>query len=500
MSALLDYCVPARRREKRRLQGLQERLDSRWGDLAITAPTEGGWNNVARIESEDHLDAPHEVTPVKTDRKPSANTTTKSNVIPKSRQHVATTLDSKQDNSRQQPVMKLAIPMPWVKKSHHRSSSLTEPTTLGEIKTDVPTVSRSQAASPVVTYKPASEAYRKELEQNLGGVANDSTKSPTIVYKPASEEYKKALDDMVGIKPPSAPASPPHEDKSPISSPGQMFGLEAVQEAQNGDETYDVPSLINSPTSHKSYDEATNPSTAKSSPQYFSDTSTATSPTTTYASGDVRKSMAELGLAPSPPLRQDGFLQPPSTSPSRATSSTFRESLSSSSGSEGDRRSRGLRDSTMASGTYYAKMADEYRQIAKSVEDEAVVEFAKKALKQSRQAPANSQGQVTTTERPLTLSRKTSPTLPSGPRRELSDDDDGLNARIRGQSSGRPATSAGDRPRATSVGRHEGHTRERIRAASRDRHAGNLSDRKRAMSKDRALPQVLVPAAEDLWG
>lgn len=47
MTAILDYCVPSRRRERQERKeqlALASRVNPRWGDIQITAPSEGGWN------------------------------------------------------------------------------------------------------------------------------------------------------------------------------------------------------------------------------------------------------------------------------------------------------------------------------------------------------------------------------------------------------------------------------------------------------------------------
>src|SRR5271156_2571438 len=48
MTTILDYCVPSRRRERlerKEQQALASRVNPRWGDTQITAPSEGGWNH-----------------------------------------------------------------------------------------------------------------------------------------------------------------------------------------------------------------------------------------------------------------------------------------------------------------------------------------------------------------------------------------------------------------------------------------------------------------------
>src|SRR5271168_4499661 len=60
MTAILDYCVPSRRRERlgrKEQQALASRVNPRWGDTQITAPSEGGWNQPGSF-SEQEKDLP----------------------------------------------------------------------------------------------------------------------------------------------------------------------------------------------------------------------------------------------------------------------------------------------------------------------------------------------------------------------------------------------------------------------------------------------------------
>jgi hypothetical protein len=58
MTAILDYCVPSRRRERqerREQQTLASQVNSRWGDTQITAPSEGGWNQPGSVGEQENL-------------------------------------------------------------------------------------------------------------------------------------------------------------------------------------------------------------------------------------------------------------------------------------------------------------------------------------------------------------------------------------------------------------------------------------------------------------
>jgi hypothetical protein len=60
MTTILDYCIPSRRRERleRKEQlALASRVNPRWGDAQITAPSEGGWNQPGFF-SEQEKDLP----------------------------------------------------------------------------------------------------------------------------------------------------------------------------------------------------------------------------------------------------------------------------------------------------------------------------------------------------------------------------------------------------------------------------------------------------------
>jgi hypothetical protein len=56
MTTILDYCVPSRRRERlerKEQQALASRVNPRWGDTQITAPSEGGWNQLGSFSDQE---------------------------------------------------------------------------------------------------------------------------------------------------------------------------------------------------------------------------------------------------------------------------------------------------------------------------------------------------------------------------------------------------------------------------------------------------------------
>ena len=487
MAAILDTLVPARRREKRRIMALEERLSTRWGDPDISAPISGGWSQLAPTDEETSISQ----SPLSLDSTAQVVTDTQKLGVEK-----------QSDESRQLASMNITIPLPWYssKKNHNRSSSLTQEASSSLARKDQTVAgpnSQKTAAFPApVVWKPASETYNKELE-TLSSLANPTrSTTPAVVFKPASKEYKKALDHMVQ---PSAQTSEDSVSKqettvekhitdraSPSPSQNHMHTETEVHPTQG--EAPDRPNVDNSTTPTPSMSSGTTPDT----------TSTATSPVTE----DIVKDLADIGFSHSPALRQDRWGRSSSYGPSRRIN---RESTSSTSSDGSSILSpKGLYLSTMPSGGYYNNLAEEYKQIAKAMEEAAVAEYGKKLMEKSGQHPGRGRVRGGSLERIPALNRQ------SGRGRSSRDVcyDHSLDkiSELRPTSSKAQTENPGRRNsgirRNMSADRARPESRGRVKNASGERNRGISADGSRTLSKDvaRFPPQELVPKDEELWG
>jgi len=220
MTGILDVCVPSRRRERRRQRQLaKERLHSRFGDLAISAPNQGGWNELAKelnAKSAQAYGSPD------TER-------TLVNGLPELDQDfdgVIVVGDSYalQAEAKERNTITIKIPLPWStkpsKKSLSRSSSTATHTLPIEAKKR-DEANRSPpppSASPPVIYKPFSTHYMQEMAK-LGVCEDPSIRpwnlshsspsqasidsgrthnlSPAItILSPVSEDFAKGVGDI----------------------------------------------------------------------------------------------------------------------------------------------------------------------------------------------------------------------------------------------------------------------------------------------------------------
>ena len=533
MAAILDSLVPARRREKRRIMALEERLHARWGDPSISAPTQGGWTAYK---------------PNAADMPPSKDVSAPSHSALASPDGPRPVREQQPDADRQLASLKLTIPLPWYnsKKSYQRSSSLTQESSQvlhsDQGGTLFDTQDMTTSPTPVV-YKPASQEYRKELDAMVHSANPTRTTSPAILYKPVSEEYKKALDHM---------AIPSTQSKTPFGSTSEDLGTK--QHVTTDEAKYDRP--MRDPTRpHTSHNPETSSDINKSIDESNADTSTASSPSvssntktdtpqtaTSPASEDVVKGMADVGLSPSPRLRQEKFGRSSSYGPSRQR--TYRESTSSSS-SEGSSISSplGLQNATMPSGGYYASLAGEYKQIAKTVEEAAVAEYGRKLFRNSAQPSTNGRTRGGSLERPAALAKDygrnlswerhrdqsleriseghnrekvRTPAFPKDPgqtafkdrHRDPSLDRISETHNHEEEHADRSAQGRSERDRNFPVDRARTGSKERSRNVSQEQVRGKSVESSRALLKERAIseervlfaPQELVPEAEDLWG
>ena len=472
MAALLDSIVPSRRRERRRLLALEERLNTRFGDPSITAPIEGGWNTFRHDREDDediHPSGFAPLSPVVETYQDTLETTTQTDNDDKT--HTAQ-IEQQKESEKQHASLTVTIPLPWRKWSNRASMNHPEPTQAKDTVTSP--VSRSQATSPaVVLYKPASEDYRRQLDRSLSFQAT----SPAVIYKPASEDYKKTLDDLA-TRPTRALTPIPYESLSYEDDQNRHFSTSTASSHPDSE-----AAKLDSPYA----------ASLASSDHVSAESAASTPPADHSIPEDVVKGMADFGLCPSPSLRQ-GVRDRRSASMGAPRSNAYRESVSSSSsgdsGSGGLASPRGLQMATMSSnGGYYSNLSHEYKQIAKTVEQDVVADYRKKAA-----------------TRPST--RKLLQDPASNPAVVLDEHRRGQSLERRKRqpdmaiSVDRAQYPAHDKGRAQSVDRYRTYTKVEPNTFFQDMKRGVSVERprSRAKSKDRCGPQELVPRADELWG
>jgi hypothetical protein len=230
MAAILDRWVPSRRLERKRQQALQERLDTRFGDTHITAPTEGAWNQLGSDVNKDYLPvsvANHALSP---DLPPE-------NLLPESRMSTEKAVeDGAPLKDAHRHNFTITIPLPWSsRKSHTRTPSTANSATMSSTrKEDQPELSpgsfmsspeptpRSLVSSPDPTSKPYLSSPDPNFKSYISSPAttlDSHATSPVAIYKPVSEEYKQQLAEMTGgITRVESPSSLPPE-RAQNSSP-----------------------------------------------------------------------------------------------------------------------------------------------------------------------------------------------------------------------------------------------------------------------------------------
>ena len=192
----------------------------------------------------------------------------------------------------------------------------------------------------------------------------------------------------------------------------------------------------------------------------------------------------------------------------------------------------------MPSGGYYTSLAEEYKQIAKTMEEAAVAEYGRKLLRNSGQFPTHARTRGGSLERPAALAKDYGRNISWERHRDQSLEriSEGHNrdiVRTPAFPKDTGQTAFKDRPRDPSLDRisethnpEEEHTvrpaqrrnmsvdrartgsKERSRNVSTERVRGKSVEssrvllKERAKSKERVLyaPQEMVPKAEELWG
>lgn len=176
MAAILDYCVPSRRRERlerKERQALASGVDSRWGDAQITAPSEGGWNQAG---SPNELEKDDLSTPTMTESGSSANTTPDLSDLYDKSIEAGIVIEAKREDvqlprtKEDKKNITFTITLPWP------SRKASSPTT-----------------STVQSLKPASENTKASGQTSRPSTANSV---PPVVYNPVSDRYIKDLSGV----------------------------------------------------------------------------------------------------------------------------------------------------------------------------------------------------------------------------------------------------------------------------------------------------------------
>jgi hypothetical protein len=205
MTGILDVCVPSRRRERRRQrQQAKELLHSRFGDLAISAPNEGGWNQLGEGQSAKEWTA-KEWTSKEWNAK---EWDTKVAQVHGSPDTERTLVDSSpefdqdfddviivddsyvpQEETEEKNSITIKIPLPWsakpLKRSASQSSTATRALPIEATKRDEGDRAPSPpSASPPVIYKPFTATYIQELAKL--GVSEDPIRSRSLSHSSPS--------------------------------------------------------------------------------------------------------------------------------------------------------------------------------------------------------------------------------------------------------------------------------------------------------------------------
>lgn len=437
MAAILDRCVPARRRERKRQKELTARLDSRWGDTAITAPTMGGWNQPSAVTAPDKEYA----TTVSTRSVSTSDAKSSTNTSPsihngygkfekgKPTFTIQIPYDYARDDTFVEDCLSPFTPSDpeFINRSRGGTDFIGYQTIMEEANDPV---TRPSTSSPAITYKPVSEQYKKELENlcqppsrlpSPHQVRNNGSVDPAVILKPASEEYKKELSQMAnGISRAQSPQSLRSQNTSPAlrlrPSEEYLVDLVSVSRANSPPQPgYQLPSN-NLPLRARSPSDTGKPGSPplgmsrSNSPRSHHNASPIHS---NRVSSDHVGNVSQFGMIPSPTFPEKSFAHmTTSSSASPPHSPKCRDSVSSATSHEtglSATSSRGIgvatisrRDSSSPSpstpplnnnnsnGTYYKTLADEYKLIAKDVEYKTLNEMERKtraeeAAKSSKQ-------------------------------------------------------------------------------------------------------------------
>jgi hypothetical protein len=176
MTTILDYCVPSRRRERlgRKEQlALASRVNPRWGDTQITAPSEGGWNQPGFF-SEQEKDLPGMPGGKGSPQNSSSSVSTtpdlsvlydkaiEAGISIESRPEVAQLPQTKEERKN----ISFTITLPWPSRRVNSPPALSPPIDSPPLRSELAgTNSRPSTAqsSYPTTHIPASDRYVKDL-------------------------------------------------------------------------------------------------------------------------------------------------------------------------------------------------------------------------------------------------------------------------------------------------------------------------------------------------
>lgn len=392
MTAILDFIVPARRREKEiKDKAFREQLNQRWGDTSITPPMQGAWNSpdsgVYNVGKDDKEYGPGFVPGYgmyhgeKTAAKTSLD-------MPNNDSH--SVHERRQHNTKN---LTIQLSIPWPSASRRRlirSNSLpkdqkspafstqkplqhspTSPNTL--VNSTATATTALSAEAPSVRYKPISSEYRKDLANSVteptispsSATTTCSESSPVtppqrdisssvVVYKPASDAFLKEMA-QVGMTP--SPGIPPEQF-------GQLYTV--VKQLPAGP----PKALTNSPDLQPN---STAPSPKiRQQQQRASISSESSHSSRTHASPPLPNTqffnspaLNSTGLNDSDSVKSDRHLR--KRSPSVPTTIQRNSTTPSIPPSTSQQLQPMPSNNPSTQGGYYASLANEYRAIAKGV-------------------------------------------------------------------------------------------------------------------------------------
>ena len=195
MAAILDYCVPSRRRERierKEKRALASHVDSRWGDSHITAPSDGGWNqplSLGQAEKDVVSAAAVKGSPDSQSYSGSSFSTTPDlSLFDDKTIEADINIETKHENvplpqprGEKSNNITFTITLPWPsRKVPSRRASVTQSFTESPPKIEPPSRPSTAHSPPPVVYKPISSRYMQELA-GLGkesGIMNPLAQSP----------------------------------------------------------------------------------------------------------------------------------------------------------------------------------------------------------------------------------------------------------------------------------------------------------------------------------
>src|SRR5947207_7685602 len=177
MAASLDYCIPSRRRERQERKeqlALASRVSPRWGDIQITAPSEGGWNQpTSLIDQEKGLPAIPLVSGSPHNSGSSVSTTPDLSVLYDKAVEAGITIENRPEiDPLPQPKedrrnISFTITLPWPSRRNTppaaRARSTNSPPLGSEQAKTNSRPSTAPAFPPATAHIPASDRYLKDL-------------------------------------------------------------------------------------------------------------------------------------------------------------------------------------------------------------------------------------------------------------------------------------------------------------------------------------------------